>query len=925
MGGMIIWHIAMGIWLIGSCFPWLMNTDYVLKFRGVPLFRGLVFVGTVTGIAWAVHYEVKDSLIFFVLIAFINLGHLGYIAGIQPNMVLDVICKKGKFIHMEPSIHQLYMGKFGGPNALDRKMFCKLTEDRATLRKISANDFYMKQGTDNNSLSILLSGKMHITETVHAESMNNTSMAVARTNSRKQVFVGVIYPMDFINHLEWIARQQGSTNRSRISIQAVEECMVLEWKREFLQETFKQFPQLGACVTSLLGKELAEKTQLLAGGQRNILTSEFVHHVYCGCNYKPRRDASDQEIMTTASEKHPEYLWETAKIGYMVNNGSNRTLSLKPEQWIMRYAIGDGPWVDLDPASLMNGLHLLYHRVTTQQRGPKVCERELNIAKNFLLIKIGGYSLADHIAANSAMEVDQTLSEDDNSSLRQLPWVQVFAIMAQARLSTEFKAPLPDPGEEPTRYRALEELRGNLNTGSAAPDAGSTFGTASQPGSGNSNGTEMNSLSDAGSRATSGMQPTFLEYIIQVYNIRMSLQREIDLKIADPDFTKRLMDHGAESTAIQAEICKRFNDFLNMDEEIANANFNILHPHRLNNLVNAEQNKMRQNGMRVVNARLLGVDPSMLITHLHKDQSSLVHSKYFMDLMDFMVRYLPNLHHRELMELFNWGKWRTYHKPGTVFLRQGEYPAYVGVVLDGLLVSHTEDAVTRGRVLTHVMGKNKLIGSEDFQNRESNNGKKNQLRTARRTLQVPTKEMLENVPKELLTQLKSGLDPMQGDLLTRQFAKNPVRLCDVLDDPNKLEEYGLTIDADFKQRCENAKAEKESNHESDDGEAAYKEEIVLSRPTVMFVWEFDDLQRLMAADPHVYQALSVLLGCDLSEKRRTAAEDSLGSMWCGVSTHAADDNGINGGMCGSREDFTSIETLSVSILDTPHTNSTAAE
>ena len=37
-----------------------------------------------------------------------------FVAGVQPNMVLDVICKKGKFIHMEQNIHKLYMGKFGG-------------------------------------------------------------------------------------------------------------------------------------------------------------------------------------------------------------------------------------------------------------------------------------------------------------------------------------------------------------------------------------------------------------------------------------------------------------------------------------------------------------------------------------------------------------------------------------------------------------------------------------------------------------------------------------------------------------------------------------------------------------------------------------------------------------------------------------------
>lgn len=937
MGGVVLWNVAMGLWLVGTIFPLLMQSDYVLKFRGVPIFRGLTFAGAVVGIVWAVVWEVRDSLIYFVIIAFVSLVHFLTIAALQPNMALDIICKKAKFTHMQPDIHKLYMGKFGGPNAIDLKMFCKLTEDRATIRPLAKGEYYMRHGTDLNALSILLSGKMEYLEIVNREDETMVNKAAPVTHFRREIHVGTIYPMDLVNHLEWIARQQskgshelGRWNACHMTVKALEDCQVLEWKREFLHETFKQYPQLGASVTSLIGQEIAEKAQLLAGGKQRNVPSQFVHHTYCGCAYKNKFNGDD-EAFSTASEKHPEYLWETASMDDMTGNGSDRTMKLSPEQWLIRYAIGDGPWVDLsaDGERLMTGLANLCARVTSDPyaagsnmggmaHSGKNLVREA--AQPYLDIPIemmdGEYqTLRQHQQAESS-DAQPHRTEDiaAYSSLGQAPFIHVFARMASTRIPADY---------HPTEQATLSQLEAN----SARTQIPHTFGrdnTTNATGLGQGTGVEMTAVSNEADPATIaasiGSRPTLLEYVRALHEARRQLYDEIQSKKPREGLQRRLIVHGKESTEFQSLVYRLYMNGIQQQEESMphgknDQNLGILCPFRVDKLVVAAQNTMRQHGMRLVNARLLGVDPCMLENTLApKNRESLVHSKYHEPLLNFMIQQLPTLHHRDLTEIINWGKWRVLFQPGTVFLRQGEFPNYCGVVLDGLLVTHTEDAMTRGRVLSHVIGPNQLVGSEDFQNRDTVSQKRHSLRTARRTVQVPTQQMLESAPAELQGQFS----------LQSQFAEHPFTWDKV--EQRLVHDLGLEIDSDFMSKWEKAKdlKKKEENPESaDPNDKWYKEEIQLSKPTVLFVWEFQDLQRLMAADPRVYSALSLMLGCDLSDKRNLAAEDSLGSMWCGMQTHAATDDGISGGMCGSREDFTGFDTLDASVLTPTTTNATA--
>merc|ERR1712046_190318 len=91
------------------------------------------------------------------------------------------------------------------------------------------------------------------------------------------------------------------------------------------------------------------------------------------------------------------------------------------------------------------------------------------------------------------------------------------------------------------------------------------------------------------------------------------------------------------------------------------------------------------------------------------------------------------------------------------------------------------------------------------------------------------------------------------------------------------------------------------NHDEQD------KELLLSRPTVMFVWDFDDIKRLMDVDPRIKQSMSVMLGFDISHKHKISK--NLGSRFCGITTQAATDGGISRPLCGSGEEVTKLRFL----------------
>merc|ERR1711959_741969 len=88
--------------------------------------------------------------------------------------------------------------------------------------------------------------------------------------------------------------------------------------------------------------------------------------------------------------------------------------------------------------------------------------------------------------------------------------------------------------------------------------------------------------------------------------------------------------------------------------------------------------------LRIANARMLALHPSPL-ENLQPSAGVSSNAEHGAKLLNFFRRVVPDLPQRDLHELIKWGKWREYRKQFSIFLRKGEQPYYLGVVLDGQL------------------------------------------------------------------------------------------------------------------------------------------------------------------------------------------------------------------------------------------------
>lgn len=117
--------------------------------------------------------------------------------------------------------------------------------------------------------------------------------------------------------------------------------------------------------------------------------------------------------------------------------------------------------------------------------------------------------------------------------------------------------------------------------------------------------------------------------------------------------------------------------------------------------------------LRIANARMLAMVPSPL-ENLQPSAGVSSNAEHGAKLLNFFRRVVPDLPQRDLHELIKWGKWREYRKQFTIFLRKGEQPYYVGVVLDGQLDVLDEYDNTAELTFKHSIKEFELVGSEDF-------------------------------------------------------------------------------------------------------------------------------------------------------------------------------------------------------------------
>jgi CRP-like cAMP-binding protein len=303
-------------------------------------------------------------------------------------------------------------------------------------------------------------------------------------------------------------------------------------------------------------------------------------------------------------------------------------------------------------------------------------------------------------------------------------------------------------------------------------------------------------------------------------------------------------------------------------------------------LLEQAQHSLQRSRLRVTNSRLLGMNPGMLESLQPSSDTTEQNKIHGHLLLKFFDNHLPDLRKRDLYEILKWGKWRTYYRPGTVLVRQGEEAHYVGLVLQGRLALYTEDEITRAKSLVTYVEKNDLVGSEDFSSK---------FRTARRTIQMPRFEEIPeyydpttntSLPQQLSRTVVDG--EVQADTPHKQF--HLYTKMNLADARSFAQNDVLDVtDRDYiTERCDTAK-------EHDENEI-----VVTTIPTVMYIWDIKDLKRLMLADPHVESALSHLLRSDITYKLSAAAPSALGTRLCGVPTQARGDQDIR--MCGVEND-----------------------
>jgi len=117
--------------------------------------------------------------------------------------------------------------------------------------------------------------------------------------------------------------------------------------------------------------------------------------------------------------------------------------------------------------------------------------------------------------------------------------------------------------------------------------------------------------------------------------------------------------------------------------------------------------------LRIANARMLAMVPSTL-ENLQPSAGVSSNAEHGAKLLNFFRRVVPDLPQRDLHELIKWGKWREYRKQFTIFLRKGEQPYYLGVVLDGQLDVLDEYDNTAELTFISSIKEFELVGSEEF-------------------------------------------------------------------------------------------------------------------------------------------------------------------------------------------------------------------
>jgi len=883
--------------------------------------RALLCVGSLLLLLWAVLAgHAPDQLMYYGIFLVVNLVHL------------IVVLFYEKTIELNPHLERLWNTVFSerGYN-LEMIDFYNLCQEKSFLTSYKPGDSYIKEGSRPGKLSILLTGKMLIYKNDSYQRkqvyMTHHSTAsereVANKRSGGDAFCGTVYPLEFIDSYEWLMGQGEYVNAnfgapeeqySQVEIKVdpgCKECLVLEWSKDHLEAVFKEHPRLRVCIHALVGKDIAEKMLRIAGHSVTKVNpvSNMVRaaHSHFMTTYKAdvlpfgkKRTELDWNSKYDMSEVASNVFDESVP----QNNCDSGRYTWYPGEIVT--AISAQEAQAINPGFEADG----NAPVDLGEPDRACCHVKWAPMSN------GKWGIHGRVELNVPLETLRKVNPD-------------FSNFDDNGVPTTLKAVGADP-ERPLSSEEKEQLRVQMEnnegfcherlTGLAKPGI---FGPSYPP---------LNNLMVT----TPVVGEQVSRIVVEVPNLT-KMQLKVKSKLgAGPwcELDDEVLQQAPWTCVVDFDEGKRepVTDIPSKGQQNYDTTQLAMH-------------SLKCARLRVTNARLLGVAPTALESLQPSSDAAEQDKLHRGELHRFFTENCPGLEPRNLHEILKWGKWRSFYRPCTTIVRQGEEAGEIGIVLQGRLSMYTEDEFSRYKKHFTNIDKFDLFGSEDFSSK---------YRTARRTIMMPPftyngleddgvnyedaenehqplhvlpKHPVSGIPthpnfphgKETSEQGVWEYVPWSGSygagMYEMMLTERPgdVAPSDVsgTSDRRTIEEYmGLKIGDKAQLASGNHQIEWQQGSSSArsalsladqeylkerywDAKKSKQEDICVSTiPTVLFMWDIKDLKRLMLADPKVEHALSKLLGADIGAKLNTADTSAMGTRTCGIAGTARGDEDV---------------------------------
>lgn len=833
-----LWHFGQFFILLAYVCGYISIAWTKKRYQHVDKFRGLIVFASCLLLVWAdLIGQGLDHVIYYSIFLGVNFIHLLFLMGTEKTFEFDP--------HLDTLWGKLFSEDGYNLEAID---FYNLVQERAFISNYKPGMTYITEGDIPSNLSILLTGKMAIFKNDSYQRKSVLMSHHSTSNERKidsqkigseDAHCGHVYPHEFIDSYEWLM-SQGTYKNSSIN-GGIDD--------NKSQVTIKAADDVDECMVLTWKKELLEAVFKQYPRARTCI------HALVG------RDIAEKMLRVTGHSTHK-------------NN---------PEVNMVRKAYNGNHH--------MAGAHVFPTGKTSFDM-----HTQARYDASELAAEIFDRSQDYHNCDDGKWTYwEGTILSVSNDGMAEVEWARSPA--APEEINTEFVAGMGTYMQKKEVH--IDDLRLLSPTYETFNNRGipKTF----------KDGTELSpkQKDEAFDKMRNGSG---------FCHERLGEENDLTVKATTPALTKvsRTILRVANMSEMQRQIKNAIGagPWCELPDEVLKKEpwHNITHyadgkpvrgipkPDQMGyHLLEQAKHSLQRSRLRVANSRLLGLNPGCLEALQPSSDNAEQDATNGSELLRYFEENCPDLHKKDLHEILKWGKWRTYYRPGTTLVRQGEEAHTVGIILQGRLAFYTEDEITRNKNLVSYADKFDLVGSEDFSSK---------FRTARRTIMLPKYQepeawMAEHegelppqvLPKHPQTEVATLTKGAHDELLENwKSCEMYAELSIKEGEDDTLSELGTYIKdnvlnvADKSYLQEREKAAIEQNQEK---------MLVTKIPTVMFTWDIKDLKRLMLADPKVEAALSSCLRSDITFKLNHASKSALASRMCGIATNARADEDLS--------------------------------